>query len=156
MDTDERDTERTTAEAAPARKETCEDRIGAEFAGTMKTVRRLWKWEQQGRGDEVHPKEETTLSEYGLSADYVAPGTFGDDQDEGYFRWQLSWGGPSDEFRFYVSPHRHGFAPYRIEYRFHDWFDGAGVDLSGEDFEILGWVFEWLWSDPAHAMDEAS
>ena len=31
-----------------------------------------------------------------LSFDYVAPHTF-NDQPEGYWRWQFSWGGPSDE-----------------------------------------------------------
>ena len=61
--------------------------------------------------------------EYGLCVDYVEPFTF-DDQEEGYLRYQLSWGGPSDEFRFYQS---------RTEYWFLDWFDGASRDVSQED-----------------------
>ena len=35
-----------------------------------------------------------------LGFDYVAPHTW-DDQPEGYWRWQFSWGGPSDELRGY-------------------------------------------------------
>ena len=61
--------------------------------------------------------------EYGLCVDYVEPFTF-DDQEEGYLRYQLSWGGPSDEFRFYQ---------LRTEYWFLDWFDGASRDVSQED-----------------------
>ena len=34
----------------------------------------------------------------GLGFDYVEPHTF-TDQLEGYWRWQFSWGGPSDALR---------------------------------------------------------
>jgi len=78
-----------------------------------------------------------TFHEYGLAFDYVKEGTF--EQDEAYFRYQLSWGGPSDEFRFYVNP---GFTCHRIEYWFLDWFDGAEVILEGEDYELLEEIFE--------------
>jgi hypothetical protein len=65
----------------------------------------------------------------GLSFDYVDPKTW-DDQLEGYWRWQLSWGGPSDEFRIYINPNK---SVHRIEYWYLDWFDGAHVTLSPED-----------------------
>ena len=78
--------------------------------------------------------------EYGLSFDYVEPGTF-TDQDEGYLRFQISWGGPSEEIRFYVSPTQnagyYGVRPdwhlYRIEFWYLDWFDGACVDITKND-----------------------
>ena len=38
-----------------------------------------------------------------LGFDYVEPHTF-QDQLEGYWRWQFSWGGPSDELRAFVNP----------------------------------------------------
>lgn len=69
--------------------------------------------------------------EYGLSFGLVESGTF-DDQKEQYYCYQLSWGGPSDEIRFYSD---------RIEYVFLDWFVGVGFDVTGEE-----WV-EWLRSD---------
>lgn len=76
--------------------------------------------------------------EYGLSFDYVVPGTF-TDQDQGYFRYQLSWGGPSDEFRFFTGPE---LEPYRIEYWFMDWSDGARRTMFDDDKQLLLNVWE--------------
>ena len=59
----------------------------------------------------------------GLSFDYVPPHTF-DEQPEGYWRWQFSWGGPSDELRGFVNEHGE---LHRLEYWYMDWFDGAHV-----------------------------
>ena len=68
-------------------------------------------------------------NEYGLGWDYVEPNTF-DDQKIGYHRYQLSWGGPSDEIRFHDTG--------KVEYWYLDWFDGACVDVTDED------VIQWL------------
>ena len=57
----------------------------------------------------------------GLGFDYVEPHTF-NDQVEGYWRWQFSWGGPSDELRAYVNEHGE---IHRLEYWYLDWGDGA-------------------------------
>lgn len=78
--------------------------------------------------------------DYGLSFDYVVPGTF-QGQCQGYFRYQLSWGGPSDEFRLYVGPE---LRPYKIEYWFLDWFDGAHVTLTGKREAFLQELFGWF------------
>ena len=72
----------------------------------------------EDRLKEIHTAE-------GLCFDYVDPNTF-NDQKEGYWRWQLSWGGPSDEFRIFVNPDK---SVHRIEYWYLDWFDGAHVTL---------------------------
>ena len=63
------------------------------------------------------------ISEYGLCFDWVEPNTF-NDQEEGFWRWQLSWGGPSDEFRIFVNEDN---KIYKIEYWYMDWFDGASI-----------------------------
>ena len=63
------------------------------------------------------------ISEYGLCFDKVEPNTF-QDQKLGYWRWQLSWGGPSDEFRIFVDEDKN---IYKIEYWYLDWFDGASI-----------------------------
>ena len=63
------------------------------------------------------------ISEYGLCFDWVEPNTF-NDQKEGFWRWQLSWGGPSDEFRIFVNEDN---KIYKIEYWYMDWFDGASI-----------------------------
>jgi len=58
-----------------------------------------------------------------LGFDYVEPHTW-DNQLEGYWRWQFSWGGPSDELRAYVNEHDE---IHRLEYWYLDWGDGAHV-----------------------------
>jgi len=60
-----------------------------------------------------------------LGFDYVAPHTW-DDQPEGYWRWQFSWGGPSDELRAYVNEH---YEIHRLEYWYLDWGDGACIQV---------------------------
>ena len=74
-----------------------------------------------------------------LSFDYVEPNTF-NDQIEGYWRWQFSWGGPSDELRAYVNEHKE---IHRLEYWFLDWGDGAHV-LVDKDEEPWGQMQEMI------------
>ena len=75
-----------------------------------------------------------------LCFDYVEPHTF-NDQPEGYWRWQFSWGGPSDELRGYVNEHKE---LHRLEYWYLDWFDGANIQVSsscrawGQMQEMIG------------------
>ena len=84
---------------------------------------------QRSCADQVQEHLEDRLKELhtveGLCFDYVDPNTF-TDQKEGYWRWQLSWGGPGDEFRIYINPDK---SVHRIEYWSLDWFDGAHVTL---------------------------
>ena len=84
---------------------------------------------QRSCADQVQEQLEDRLKDLhtleGLCFDYVDPKTF-TDQLEGYWRWQLSWGGPGDEFRIYVNPDN---SVHRIEYWDMDWFDGAKVTL---------------------------
>lgn len=92
---------------------TCEQRIKKELANVAETFT-LYMEDgdvfEDGNGD-LPP-----FHEYGLSFEYVEPNTF-NGQPVGYYRYQLSWGGPSDEIRF----HPDG----SITYHFMDWFDGA-------------------------------
>ena len=92
--------------------------------------------------------------EYGLGFDYVAPYTF-KDQDRGYWRYQLSWGGPSDEIRFYgdyIEQFRCEMS--YAEYWFMDWYDGAMIRVRGP-------VVDYIWDQFAetgtagHAYQEA-
>lgn len=64
-----------------------------------------------------------SFTEYGLAFDYVPADTFSD-QEVGYFRYQISYGGPSEEIRFYTDP---AFKLERAEFWYMDWFDGASV-----------------------------
>ena len=63
------------------------------------------------------------VNQTALSWDFVKANTF-NDQKIGYFRLQLSWGGPSTEFRIYTDKDLNiDF----IEYWYLDWSDGASV-----------------------------
>jgi len=44
------------------------------------------------------------------------------DLDDHFIRYQLSWGGPQDEFRFWKNG--------KISYHFMDWFDHAEKDIT--------------------------
>tara|TARA_R100001015_G_C4540835_1_gene104895 strand:- start:54 stop:365 length:312 start_codon:yes stop_codon:yes gene_type:complete len=80
-------------------------------------IKKEWEERQQDLND---PHYEA------LAFDYVEPHTF-TDQAEGYWRWQFSWGGPSDELRGYVNESKE---LHRLEYWFLDWFDGASLLVS--------------------------
>jgi hypothetical protein len=101
---------------------TCEERIDKMLASTIKDLERMY-----------YAEDQTEFHEYGLSFDYVAPGTF-NDQESGYFRYQMSWGGPSDEFRFYTDPE---FNAHYIEYAFLDWYDGATRKCNKEEHQVI-------------------
>lgn len=90
--------------------------------------------------DEINEGLQEKQSEYGLSFDYVALGTF-DDMEEGYFRYQISYGGPSEEIRFFVGADK---KPYKIQFWFLDWFDGAHKNLSGDELETAKVMLEFF------------
>ena len=117
---------------------TCRERVNEELRKSISDLRKLWKL--YCKGNERGDPDLGTFEDYGLSFDYVAAGTF-EDQPHGYFRYQLSWGGPSDEFRFFVDQ---DFTPYKIEYWFLNWFDGAKKILHGRDEELMTEIFEWF------------
>lgn len=123
---------------AEVKKSTCRERIREHLTSRVSDLRRLWKAYQTGDDDGV--PDLGNIYEYGLSFDYVAAGTF-KDQREGYFRYQISWGGPSDEFRFFTDAQRQ---VTRIEYWFLDWFDGAKVTLHGKREAFLLELFAWF------------
>lgn len=84
--------------------------------------------------------ERGDFHDYGLAFDYVAPGTFGD-QREGYFRFQISWGGPSKEIRLFAQYNggEYDYSLYRAEFWYLDWFDGAKRDVTHDP------AIRWLW-----------
>jgi hypothetical protein len=75
---------------------------------------------------------------YGLAVDYVTPGTF--NNKAGYLRYQLSYGGPSEEIRFYFTPKAR--EAYKIEFVYLNWGVGVGFDVTNEDW--AKWLFDWF------------
>jgi len=76
--------------------------------------------------DEVREKLYEAFWDYGLDFSYVPSETDEDEYQRGYFRYQISWGGPSEEFRFYTDEHLN---LTHTEYWFLDWFDGASKTI---------------------------
>ena len=122
----------------------CADLVQHELKKELETLRKLW--DLHCEDCDASDDEYGNLYEYGLAFDYVAPGTF-DDQNEGYFRYQISWGGPSDEFQIFAGGSPDGWVIHRIEYWYKDWFDGASVTLRGEDFEFMKEVIDSFFGD---------
>ena len=127
------------------KNKTCEERIDKVLKERLEDLRKLWKRYLNGVDEDP---ELGSIYDYGLCFDYVPPEK---EEEEGYFRYQLSWGGPSDEFRFYCGP---DFQPYRIEYWFLDWFDGANRVLHGRDFDLLDDIFQSLFVETGTAQAE--
>lgn len=133
-----------------SRNRTCEERVDEAMASRMEDLRRLWELYQCDT--EASYDDLGNIYEYGLCFDYVAPGTF-TGQKEPYFRYQLSTGGPGDEFRIYASKTGGwSFVAYRIEYWSLDWWDGASRVLEGEEFDLIDEIFSELFADSETAL----
>ena len=113
---------------------TCADLVVGQWERTRKALKAF-------QNDKLTNEEECTLYEYGLSFDFVEPDTF-DDQPVGYWRYQMSGGGPADEIRYHIDEDRtQGF---KVEYWYLQWWDGASVHLKGDDKELAMWVFRHM------------
>lgn len=108
----------------------CADLVHDAFASRMEDIRKMYM--SPNRRADLGDGYEIPLNEYGLSIDYVQAHTFGDEQKEGYWRYQISWGGPSEEFRWYRTTHNP-----RVEFWYLDWYDGARVPVEGVDATII-------------------
>lgn len=137
------------------RAKSCAERVQTHYESCIDDLRRLWAAVSSNEGDDrEREKAIYELDSYALSFDYVAPQTFGKDQREGYFRYQISWGGPSDEFRIYGA--EYNGRPGRIDYHFMDWFDGASVHVTGADFRLMAEVFYYLYEGGGQSLYEKS
>lgn len=115
--------------------ESCQARVDGHMASRLRDLRHLWSEKHDEDGCACG---EGSRYDYGLSFDYVSAGTF-EGQREGYFRYQISTGGPGDEFRFFADAAGH---LHRVEYWFLDWYDGARLTLTGTEYDTLSEVFE--------------
>ena len=71
-----------------------------------------------------------SINDLGLDIETVFNDRDDHDSELQYIRFLLSWGGPSDEIRFYPNG--------EIEYVYLDWFCGAGFDLTdNEEFKFI-------------------
>ena len=81
--------------------------------------------------DEIRDELRERFYEYALSFDVV----HADNPGESYVRYQISTGGPAEEIRFFCDFNR---KPYKVEFWFLDWFDGASRDCTHRpEIELL-------------------
>jgi hypothetical protein len=106
----------------------CKDKVKEAFEGRMEDIRTLYN------AEENETEELGSLSNYGLCIDKVEAGTF-EGQRANYIRYQLSHGGPTEEFRLYENGD--------LEFWFLDWFDGACIDVEEEDADIIKEIIGW-------------
>ncbi len=128
-----------------AKQLTCKDLVQGQFNHVEQTYREAEQYfndyDNATEGEQIAMKvidkhkgdyfnEYEDLFDYAnnnaLSWDYVEAGTF-NSKEAGYYRLQLSWGGPSDEFRIYTAQNDHSVDV--IEYHYIDWFDGASINV---------------------------
>jgi hypothetical protein len=117
---------------------TCADRVQASWERIREDLQTLRDAEDNETEDLGH------LYEYGLSFGYVEADTF-EDQPLGYYRYQKSWGGPAEELRFeydHIKSFDSNVDCYKVEFWFLDWFDGACIELAGDDLELAMWLFD--------------
>ena len=136
---------------------TCKERINGELKDRISDLRQLW--EAYCNPDTATSTEDGNIIggdmdgahvyEYGLCFDYVAP----EGRKRGYFRYQLSGGGPSDEFRIYAEGSGYEWHVDRIEYVFTDWFDGAKRTLSGANYDLIEEIFLALFVETGTAQE---
>ena len=78
------------------------------------------------KGNYYHEYEDLFdyVNQTALCWDYVEA----EGKNAGYYRLQLSWGGPSDECRIYSDI---------IEYWYMDWFDGACIEVPEDSYTYM-------------------
>ena len=114
----------------------CKDLVKQKLQCCIENFKKLWKLYLED--SEKSDPEIGNMFDYGLSFDYVAANTF-QKQRKGYFSYLLNWGGPSNEIRFYCDLE---LKPYKIEYWYMDWFDGACKILYGKNYQLLAEIFQ--------------
>jgi hypothetical protein len=81
--------------------------------------------------DDIREQYQERFYEYGLSFDYVE---LDKDTERDYFKYLLSYGGPSEEIRFYDNGD--------IEYVYLDWFCGVGFNVTNDG--VFKLVRDWF------------
>ena len=121
----------------PSKELTCEDVIVEHYNDRLQQVRATIA--------DVDKAEEDGNGITWLDFSYVEAHTF-NGQERGYYRWQLSWGGPSDEYRIWMN--KDGIE--HITYHFMDWYDGAEIEVYDNEIqEFIEAVFEFDYQSDA-------
>ena len=129
-------------------KLSCADIVPYAMENRLNEIQELWNvycgWEKPT--DEI---TEDSFHEYGLSFEYVDEG----DDDNNYFRYLISTGGPSEEIRFYCYKNHFGLWVFsEAEFVYMDWFDSASEMITGNHLTLVQELFEFFYE--IGALDE--
>lgn len=108
-------------------EKTCKELVRGAFESRMEDLRKIHAG--GGSADLNGDGYMQSINEYALCLDFVQANTF-PGQNQGYTRLQISWGGPSEEFRIYTTTPR-------VEFWYMDWYDGASIILDDEEANII-------------------
>ena len=119
------------------KQETCEQRIEEHQESRLDDLRRFQAsgWDEAQLSDDDYAMP---FNEYGLSWDYVESDT---EDRPGYWRYQISCGGPAEELRFYCDQAGH---VWTIEFVFLDWSDHAKRTLQGDDRKLGQEIWDYF------------
>jgi hypothetical protein len=122
-------------------KLSCADIVPYAMENRLNEIQELWNvycgWEKPT--DEI---TEDSFHEYGLSFEYVDEG----DDDNNYFRYLISTGGPSEEIRFYCYKNHFGLWVFsEAEFVYMDWFDSASEMITGNHLTLVEELFEFFY-----------
>lgn len=112
-------------------EKTCAERWAQHYTSRLADLRELWRADCEG-------EESVTLSDYGLSFDYVR----GERGLRAFWRWQFSTGGPGEELRFF-SDGPDGELE-RAEFALLDWSDVETREVEPADYELAENLWAWL------------
>ena len=120
-------------------KLTCKDRVLDSWHSRREE---LQEFRNAGPETDFTNAEGCNFYEYALCFDYVDQ----EGKEPGYYRYQISSGGPQEEIRYYTSKDVpiDGYLGDMtiVEFWLLDWYDGASTQLTGADLELALWVFE--------------
>lgn len=121
-------------------KLSCADIVPYAMENRLNEMQEMWDvycgWEKPT--DEI---TEDSFHEYGLSFEYVDEG----DDDNNYFRYLISTGGPSEEIRFYCYKNHFGQWVFsEAEFVYMDWFDSASEMITGNHLLFVQELFEFF------------
>ena len=122
-------------------KLSCADIVPYAMESRLNEIQEMWNvycgWEKPT--DEI---TEDSFHEYGLSFEYVDEG----DDDNNYFRYLISTGGPSEEIRFYCYKNHFGLWVFsEAEFVYMDWFDSASEMITGNHLTLVQELFEFFY-----------
>ena len=123
------------------KKISCADILPYAMENRLNEMKEMWDV-FCGRKKPTEDITEDTFHEYGLSFDYVDED---ENDDNNYFRYQISYGGPSEEIRFFCyKNHRGNWVFSEAEFVYMDWFDGASDMITGEHAEFMAELFDFF------------